>query len=689
MYFTFRERNLLQLLTGPDRHWTVKELAETLDVSERTIHRDLAALEATLDGFGLTLRRKAGVGVFLEGNPAGEKALRASLTGSRATDYSQKERQKILLATLLDSSEPIKLAALSKELGVTPATISQDLDGVKKWLSTFNLSLIKKRGWGVQIIGTENNRRSAMRNLLAELFNEADLFSHFKDIPEGEQSDHANLLLERLLGLVEKEKITRVEKVLKKEVETLPYTLAGSSYSGLVVHLALALERIEKGEAISFHPELVAKLRETEEYPVASRIAEQLKREFGWAVPESEIANIALHLRGAKLGDDRNYWFDGSGLALEETAELVRRIGEKTGVSLEGDSSLMQGLLAHLERAIFRLEEGLPIHNPLLPRIQKDYPDLFKTVGEVVKEIFPEYQIPQEEIGYLVMHFGAAIERRKREQPLHALVVCASGIGTSRLLASRLQREFPEITWVHTASLTEWEKPDTRKYDLILSTIPLEMEESKYIRVHPYLTEKDIERIHKHLQARSTREDQKPWTKPTEADAVEIMDQLKRVLETALNVIHGFSLTRLPQGSLLDSLTEACIRLESKGILRNPSTVAKKMLERERRGGLGIPGTGLGLFHARSADVLQPSFTQYVLDTPLEVEGMDGNRVKITNLLVLLAPEEGEEKDAELLSRISVLTVEAPSIFQSKDEEKIRGFLAEKLYRTLLETFNE
>ncbi|MCV5526761.1 hypothetical protein OFN18_32365, partial [Escherichia coli] len=71
----------------------------------------------------------------------------------------------------------------------------------------------------------------------------------------------------------------------------------------------------------------------------------------------------------------------------------------------------------------------------------------------VVNQVFKtwgENAVSEDEVGYLTVHFQAAMERqiaRKR-----VLLVCATGIGTSHLLKSRILRAFPEWTIVDVIS---------------------------------------------------------------------------------------------------------------------------------------------------------------------------------------------------------------------------------------------
>ena len=84
------------------------------------------------------------------------------------------------------------------------------------------------------------------------------------------------------------------------------------------------------------------------------------------------------------------------------------------------------------------------INNPMLNEIQKDYSDLFEIVDEAVSEVFPELTFPEDEIGFIVLHFAAALISAENFH-LRTLVLCSSGIGTSKILATNLKKHFPEI----------------------------------------------------------------------------------------------------------------------------------------------------------------------------------------------------------------------------------------------------
>lgn len=128
MYITGRVRKLIQLLLRAEQAMTVKQLAHTLEVSERTVHRDLKDMEDVLSQHHLELMKTAGIGMQIIGSDENKHALEGKLSRDTVTDFTPEERLTIILATLLEAVEPTKLYSLATELQVTMATVSHDLD---------------------------------------------------------------------------------------------------------------------------------------------------------------------------------------------------------------------------------------------------------------------------------------------------------------------------------------------------------------------------------------------------------------------------------------------------------------------------------------------------------------------------------------------------------------------------------
>ena len=167
-----------------------------------------------------------------------------------------------------------------------------------------NLSLIRKRGYGVQIEGDENAKRKAMSKVISDNVDEYELMSLIKESIQKKSKQSSNPISDRLLGLVEKKNLHIVERTVDEMNKDLPYSIADSAYMGLVVHLALAMERIMRGENITIDQSYLAELEGTPEYMIAKKIIEKLKKVYQTEIPDAEIGYITMHLRGAKLRQD-------------------------------------------------------------------------------------------------------------------------------------------------------------------------------------------------------------------------------------------------------------------------------------------------------------------------------------------------------------------------------------------------
>lgn len=185
MGLSAREIRLIEVLLRNPQGLTVGGIADRLNVSARTVHRDLQPVSDFLGSHDLTLVRQSGRGVSVEGTAEAREQALESLRETGPTALGPEDRQRSLLSTLLAANRPIKLRALASGLKVAIGTVSRDLDEMEQGLSKFTLSLVRRRGYGVEISGREDNRRRAMRRLISQNLDDVTLLPYFRE--SGEQ----------------------------------------------------------------------------------------------------------------------------------------------------------------------------------------------------------------------------------------------------------------------------------------------------------------------------------------------------------------------------------------------------------------------------------------------------------------------------------------------------------------------
>ncbi|PYZ91923.1 hypothetical protein CR194_17120 [Salipaludibacillus keqinensis] len=695
MYVSARDRFILDNLIQHPEGVTIREIAHSLQVSERTIHRDLASFDSLLHPYELTLEKKTGKGIFLKGAKEQIQQFSQDLQEARHFDFMPEQRHVIIICKLLETFQPMKLQSLASDLNVTVATISSDLDKVDEWLTKYELTLEKRRGLGIQVIGNETNKRRAISGLLTEHFAEGEILQYIRRQLPNRDSDINESIAGQLLGFINVEKLKEVQEAVAKISRSLDYHIADSAYIALVVHLTLALERILKGENISINTELAKRLKDKKEFALAEKLAQELENTFSLAIPEAEICYITMHLRGAKLRQDHQVLFTEENMDTAMLAKrLIRAVSEHVHIDLQRDDSLYQGLIAHLDPALYRLKQGMHIHNPLQDKILENYQELFSTVKQAFHSVITDIDIPDEEVGFLVLHFGSAIERESNRRTHKAVVICSSGIGSSKMISSRLQNEFPNIIDVKNSSLFDLDDVDPDELDLVISTIPLVDHAIDYVQVNPFLTKEDVRKIQDYIDRRehhaallkastTSRAKSKNPSVQSMVRAKNIFINMQQSLTSTVHLLRHFKVYRpFPNLTLWESLTHVCTDLKNKSLITDVNEVLQHLKARAELSGLGIPGTQMALFHARSESVNQPIFIIMELSQIERVNAMDGNEIDMNRVLVMLGPAEMAEEETKILSAISSMMIEdddSIALFAKGNEEEVSNFISEQL----------
>lgn len=654
---------------------TAEKLASILGVSRRTILRDLPGLSDKLKAYGIKLQRKSGKGISLEGESDSLENLKRDIEKAYQDErVTHEERQKLIILFLLENKEPQKLYSLAKEFGVTEATISNDLDEVEELLSEYGLKLVRRPGLGVFIKGPEKNIRHLITELFYEYFDETQLVRLIRENLKGvlKNEDWVERIKGRFFGFIEKNWLESVESILKKTIEENGINLADSAYAGLLVHVALALKRLKNGEVISIDGALLSAMRGTKEFELAARLASRLETTFGVKIPEEELGYITMHLLGAKLraGDEdfRELFVMDHQEAVEASLEILKEAGRELKRDLAGDARAVEDLAMHLKPALVRMRMGMEIRNPILPQIKDAYPDLLWVAKKAARVLESRFgvQVPEEEIGYIAMHIGAALERKIEKAGV--VLVCPSGIGSARMLASRIKKELPDLEIIDVVSLLDLERalekhPET---EAVISTVPLEEDRLPVIVVSPLLSYDDVENI-KTLIRKKTFLDKKSCEKQ------------KTGGDIAFELLEHFSLEKVNTGTfeeLLDAIGE---KIKSKPGIISVSEVKRDINERELKSGTAVPGAGISVLHARTVGVEKPFLGLFRLEKPLKMKSMDGGIEDVKACLLMLLPKKSSPKEMEIMGRISAALIEeegfAELLKDGADVEVIRSFI--------------
>ncbi len=488
---------IVRWLLAQSESRSTAQLANDLGLSERAVRYRLPTVERYLTSCGAEFQVQRGTGLFVDIDGATRKKILADLEDGPAAPqvYTPEEREHLLLDLLLWSyPQTVSLDFLHAELEVSKTSARRDLKRCEPWLESVGISVVRRPGKGIALLGSERRVRRAivqlyveavpievLRELIATTFDNAKPM--LVRIPAG--------LRYRLSGL----SISESAKALASSGlgDRLQH---GDSEVVFTLYLAITESRYLDGQPLGLDPGLFLSLRD---HPVAESIS-ALANSLGGAqpIPAEEIAGVTEYLLSLGALADVQPKLGDNGELLDEILEIA---AARLHMSLAVDEELRRSLAMHLSRLKVRLEFGLPVHNPLLADVTRRYPDVHVVSGEVVARISVALgkAINDDEVGFITMYLSGAMERSRLKPRKQALVVCPSGMATAWVLVSRLQAEFPHLALVDVQSAKEYDEHDTGPYDVVISTVELLERSAPVVVVSPFLSSSDLKALEVHV----------------------------------------------------------------------------------------------------------------------------------------------------------------------------------------------
>ena len=674
-----RSKFIINKLIQTENYITASEIAEKLQVSNKTVVRQLGSVEKILVQHNLSLERKTGRGMRVIGALEDKERLLSLIAEKVNTrhEYSPAERCNIILSQLLKSQEPIKLIALSQLLNVTDATISNDLDKIEPWIRKMNMNLVRKPGLGVYLEGLEKDIRKAIISHIYENIHEQDILNllYSKKKKTNELTSDADKFL---LDLVDKNIIQKVEEAVKATMQQQKSSLSMNAFSGLVVHLTLAVQRLLKGETIKIDAAFLGKIKQKKEFKLAENIGENIEKVFQVKIPEEETAYITMHLLGARNNYEQDVDIQYSSFHLIRIAkDIVKIAQQESGISLLKKSRLLIGLYKHLKPAVMRIKMKMEIRNPLLQEMKEKYPKWMTLAKKAARPLEEELQtpLPEAEIAYLAMHLGAALEEANmQEQYFKVLVACPTGIGTSKLLATQLKREFSnlEIVAIVSAVNVDYDFYKHENVEFIISTVPIENAKFPVVVVDFMLNENDKTNIIHQMNISTVLKKNVERVK-VNYKLIYRLERIDRYIKYIHEVLNNFFYDEYIEIKDIDELCAKTSHVISGELERE--LLYHDLKNRESKGSTVL--NKLMILHTKSKAVQSLHVGVIKLQNEYVL-----NKENISTILVLLAPDNAEQAALETIGYVSESLLESLNlldILYEGSSKEIYGEL-EKIY---------
>lgn len=539
MYISRRVKQIITLLIDSREALSIKEIATRLKLSERTVYREMEDVRSQIEKQGLELTNISNKGMIVEGKVEAIQEMKRFLSaGAKDKDYRAEERIDLTLLFLLREKEYVKLQSISSFLEVSLSTIKKDQTEVKEHLKKANLSLVSKMGEGVKVAGSLYHKHICFMDILTKNMEITALFEWLRDRNQSTSiflkmtNSTYETIFEQTYQQVEASFV--MTKFTISDAERIEFILL----VGLWRYAVLNDEPLQFNESIGTQTSLVEKIYQDLRKSVSVTISAEYANYLRW------IIQIYFGERDTD-SSGRNPISD----LPEKIIELIQGIENRLGITLADNSDLIIGLQKHLSKAINRVNSGISIRNPLENEIKQNYRSLYGMVTESSSETFGKDFFPEDEIGYLVLYFAVALDKLVRKS-FRVLVVCSSGMGSAKMLSSRLEREIPELYVKKITSLIELVDIDIKEYELILSTVPLFLKDEEYMQVSPLLNAAEIESIrqkienHKYRSLNVLQKEKKDHSLKNE-NSVETLYSLNECTNVTVRLLESFRLLDL------------------------------------------------------------------------------------------------------------------------------------------------
>lgn len=695
-----RQKQIIQILTKSTNKnpITISTIAEILNVSSRTVLREMPKIEEWLDENGFNFIKKPGVGLIIDESLENQQLILELLEVENVQkEYSKEERKRIILSELLIAKEPLKLFYFTNQLKVSEGTLSNDLDGIEDWLKAFDIKLIRRQGVGIYLEGNEKNYRKVLSDILYRTLEEKELIKLLKkslNSPSSENSIEFSIE-NRMLNFIDKTIIKGIEKIVSELEEKFNFKLIDSDYIGLVVHISLAVQRIKNGEKISMDKSSLSELEILPEFAVATEITEKLEKVFTIEIPKDEIGYITMHLKGARLRLNKvENDIDLDNLDIKQISNyIITEVENDFNIEIINKQKLSKDIYNHLVPAISRMSMKLNIRNPLLENIKEQYSEIYhscENACEILKKITKIDKIPESEVAYIAMHIAAAIEENLKNENLSVVIACPTGVGTSKLLEVNIKKEFPNLDIKNSISVINI---DTKKLkddgiDFIISTVDLDVD-YRYICLNPMFLQKDKiklkEFIHRYSKQRITK---KIIKKELKCDK----DKIKNITNLGTEIISILEEVRVREINNVKTVNDL-IGIASSVFAENVNhakEIKKLLLEREEKSSTYLNGFNMMLLHCKDKKITSCKFGVIRLNEKLIEDGKE-----INFAIISLIPEKNTQTQINIMSHINGEIIERESLRNSimkisEEEltsiiEKILGDLYRKELKSVME----
>ena len=464
-YFAEDRKFLIIKLLQQNHNIPLAELAQKLNVSTRTIRNDIKVLNDILEDSAF-IEIEQGECCFYITDHYELEEKKISLEKMQRDFDSPQKRVAYIIKTLMTNDKPYSTEELAYDMNLGRTTLSNEIKKLNEVLKNYGLVIEGTQNAGIQLKGEEFQLR---------------LF-----------------ILEHIYDMVYEEEA--IQENIQKCIETLfdQYRLESTTEKNFFHYVVISVDRIQSGHSLKYMDEKFYVLQKSNAWDIIQTVADELRPLFHEEISMEEKLFMTIPLAGMRTPTDLE---NISKMELKQdidevVEEIIARIGYELNLYLKRDN-LQKDFYYHISFMVNRLQFGYVLKNPLAEEITKKYPLAYKMAKIAAKVIEEKYHVivPEDEVGYITAYFGAYILEYSigQQKPYRIALICSTGRGTARLIASQLKKLLGHNAEMDLYSEKQVSEELLYDYDIVFSTVTLPFESKRQIiRIKDIFDEKEL-----------------------------------------------------------------------------------------------------------------------------------------------------------------------------------------------------
>lgn len=467
-----RQNQIVKELTNTKELITAKYLADKYGVSIRTIRNDVIIIIEHLKDIDVEFIRKHGIGMRIvsKNYKTTQNLLDTNIYCKDFIYYDKVIRNVLISIYFVMNKNPISAQELSDRFFVSKGTILNEINSGVGFIKDLEIKGVRNKGF---VICSNEFKQLSLINKISNLIGSKQL---------------EMILFEKNNCFVDEYECELVNSCCDYLSNNLYLTI--SNHSGLRISIVFLLAKVKNNRISATHKKINS-------FSTLGRFQLYFEH-ISSAVLETTHLELLKYLLSqyTDYTDDEKSDYSKLEIAVDD---WIQAMSLHYPMILEEKDSLHIDLVKHIKSLInsssFNVENG----NVLLKQIKERYGDIFEEVKKtsVGFSSITDLYFNDDEIGYITLYFCKVLDKINKMRSARVMVVCNTGRGASKFLATRIINNCPEVHVVAMNSYVDIEKDKSilQNIDLIISTINLPMVKIPYIVISPLLTELELSKV--------------------------------------------------------------------------------------------------------------------------------------------------------------------------------------------------